>query len=66
MALGEILPDQSVGVLVGASLPAMVRRREVELHLTGLFDLLLLILLLIPLRLAIKITSKIKTGALSS
>ena len=39
MTLGQILPDESVGVLVGAPLPAMVRRGEVELHLARRFDL---------------------------
>ena len=32
MALGEILPDEAVGVLVGPSFPAMMRGGEVEPH----------------------------------
>ena len=31
-ALGQILPDESVGVLVGAAFRTVVRRGEVELH----------------------------------
>lgn len=38
-ALGEVLPKQAVGVLVGAALPGMVRQREAELDPHGLGDL---------------------------
>ncbi len=31
-AFGQILPDESVGVLIGALLPAVVGRGEVEAH----------------------------------
>lgn len=37
-ALGEVLADQAVGVLVGAALPGMVRQREVEDHAGRLLD----------------------------
>ena len=37
-ALGEVLADQAVGVLVGAALPGMVRQREVEDRAGRLLD----------------------------
>ena len=38
VALREVLPPQPVGVLVGAALPAVVRRGEVEACGRLLFD----------------------------
>lgn len=38
-ALGEVLPDQPVGVLVAAALPGMVRQGEVAYRAAGPFDL---------------------------
>src|SRR5438309_587115 len=39
LAFGQILPDQPVGVFIGASFPGMVRGGEVELHSALFFDL---------------------------
>ena len=37
LALGEVLADQAVGVLVGSPFPAVVRRGEVVFHSTARF-----------------------------
>src|SRR5688572_4856159 len=36
--LGQVLPDQAVGVLVGAALPGVMRIGEVERHAGGVLD----------------------------
>ena len=38
-AFGKILPEESVGVLIGPALPTVMRGREVELDRTDRFDL---------------------------
>ncbi len=38
LALGQVLPDQAVGVFVGAAFPGMVRRGEVEAGLGRMLD----------------------------
>ena len=39
-SLGQVLTDESVGVLVGAPLPGMVRRRKVDLCAQDVFQFL--------------------------
>jgi len=38
LALGQVLPDEAVGVLVGAAFPGVVRRGEIEAGVGGPFD----------------------------
>ena len=37
-ALGQVLPDEAVGVLVGAAFPRMVRRRKIDFRVQDVFQ----------------------------
>ena len=42
-SLGQVLPDEPIGVFVGPSLPRMVRRREVDRHSRGSLNCLVVV-----------------------
>lgn len=42
MSLGQVLPDQSIGVLIQTSLPGVMRCRKVECGVGSGFDLFVL------------------------